>query len=184
MKASKVKIWLLRATWAVRHRSMKETQILNLLRYESCFYCITISDSKPLELVSPMCEHVELESSVSQNAESKEVLGGLNMFVGTKCSKERQNCPIHAIKARRGVEVQLHSFSTSTLDRGEWSMSYSSRFTLNIHWIGGLVDTRTGLNVYGAEKISSNRIWTLTRPARSLITIQTTLPRALKCVAN
>jgi len=40
MKASKVKIWLLRATWAVRHRSVKKIQILNLLRYESCFIAL------------------------------------------------------------------------------------------------------------------------------------------------
>ena len=80
-----------------------------------------------------MCEHVELECSVSQKAESKGVLGGLNIYDGTEVKQERNNCPIHAIKARRGAEVLLHSFSTSALDGGEWSTSYCGRFTLNIH---------------------------------------------------
>lgn len=31
--------------------------------------------------------------------------------------------PVHAMKAFKGVEVQLHPFLTSTLDGGEWSAS-------------------------------------------------------------
>jgi hypothetical protein len=49
------------------------------------------------------------------------------------------------------VEVQLHAFLTSALDRGEWSASRLGRFTareraLNTHWMGGWVVLRTGLD--------------------------------------
>jgi hypothetical protein len=36
---------------------------------------------------------------------------------------------VHAIKAYRGGEVQLHSFLPSVLDGSEWSASRCSRFT-------------------------------------------------------
>jgi hypothetical protein len=48
------------------------------------------------------------------------------------------------------VDVYIHIFFTSALAGGEWSASRPSRFTpgeraSGNHWIGGLVDPRTGL---------------------------------------
>jgi hypothetical protein len=36
--------------------------------------------------------------------------------------------PVHAMKAYRVVEIELHSL-TSSLDRGEWSASHPGHFT-------------------------------------------------------
>jgi hypothetical protein len=58
------------------------------------------------------------------------------------------------------VEVKLHSFLTLALDGGEWLASLSSRFTpeeraLCIQLIGGWVDPRAGLGVFGEDEIFS-----------------------------
>jgi hypothetical protein len=47
-----------------------------------------------------------------------------------------------------GVDVQIQDphFLDSTLAGGEWSASRSGRFTPAIHWIGGWVDPRAGLD--------------------------------------
>jgi hypothetical protein len=50
----------------------------------------------------------------------------------------------------RGVEVQLHTFLISVLDRGEWLASCPGLFTPRerapgTHWIGGWVDPKAGL---------------------------------------
>jgi hypothetical protein len=41
--------------------------------------------------------------------------------------------PTHVMKAYAGVQVQLHSFLTSTLDVDEWSASCAGRFTPGAH---------------------------------------------------
>jgi len=56
----------------------------------------------------------------------------------------------HAMNTHVGVEVQLHAFSTSALDGGEWSASFSSCFTpresnSGTHWIEGWVGPRFNL---------------------------------------
>ena len=35
--------------------------------------------------------------------------------------------PLHAIKVYEGMEILLHQFLTSALDRGKWSASYPGR---------------------------------------------------------
>jgi hypothetical protein len=55
------------------------------------------------------------------------------------------------MKAYGGVDVQIHIFLTSALAGVEWSASRPGRFTLgktapDIHWIGGWVGPRAGLD--------------------------------------
>jgi len=42
---------------------------------------------------------------------------------------EGKGVPAHDIKTYAAVEVQLHSFTTSALDGGQWSASHRGRFT-------------------------------------------------------
>jgi hypothetical protein len=55
------------------------------------------------------------------------------------------------MKAYGGVDIQIHIFLTSTLVGDEWPASCTGRFTPgerdpDIHWIGGWVDPRAGLD--------------------------------------
>jgi hypothetical protein len=55
------------------------------------------------------------------------------------------------MKAYGGVDVQINVFLTSALVGGEWSVSRPGRFTPEerapgIHWIGGWVGSRAGLD--------------------------------------
>jgi hypothetical protein len=56
----------------------------------------------------------------------------------------RQNCPCACLSSTPlshwGMEIQLHAFLTSVLDRGEWTKSPDT------HCIGGWVDPRIGLD--------------------------------------
>jgi hypothetical protein len=57
----------------------------------------------------------------------------------------------YAMKAYRGVDVEIHIFLSSALAGGEWSASRLCRFTPEertpgTHWIGGWVDPRVGLD--------------------------------------
>jgi hypothetical protein len=66
--------------------------------------------------------------------------------------------PFHAMKGYRGVEVQLHSFSTLALDEGQLSTSCSGRFTpernAGTHLTGDWVSSRASLDVLEKRKIS------------------------------
>jgi len=75
-----------------------------------------------------------------------------------------------------GVVVQLHTFLTSALDGGEWSVKCSGTFTLmerapGIHWLEGWVgptaalDTMARRNKYPSYCRESNS----SHPTRSLI---------------
>jgi hypothetical protein len=62
------------------------------------------------------------------------------------------------MKTYGGVDVYIHIFLTSALVGGEWSASRSVRLTNGertpgIHWIGGWVDPRTGLNDVEKRKL-------------------------------
>jgi hypothetical protein len=50
------------------------------------------------------------------------------------------------MRAYGGVDVYIHVFLTSALAGGEWPASRPGRFIPNIHWIGGWVDPRAGLD--------------------------------------
>jgi hypothetical protein len=84
------------------------------------------------------------------------------------------------------VEVQLRSFSASTLDGGEWLAPCLGRFipgerAPDTHWIGGWVDLRVGLDAVVGKKISSPcGEWNSDHPARSLVTPLTDLSRLLR----
>jgi hypothetical protein len=61
------------------------------------------------------------------------------------------------MKTYGGVDVEIHVFFTSALFGGEWSASQPGRFTSGerapvIHWIGGWVGSRTGLDVVEERK--------------------------------
>jgi hypothetical protein len=63
------------------------------------------------------------------------------------------------MKTYGGVEIQLHPFSTSALDGGEWSASRPCRFTQDelapgTHWIGGWLGPRTGLEAMEKKEIT------------------------------
>jgi hypothetical protein len=64
------------------------------------------------------------------------------------------------VKGVFGVEIQLHTFLTSALDRGERSVSGTCRVTPResapgVHWIGGWVGPRTGVDAVVKRKIPS-----------------------------
>jgi hypothetical protein len=65
------------------------------------------------------------------------------------------------MKAKVGMDVQIHIFLTSALVGGEWSASRPGRFTTgerapSTHWIGGWVGPRVGLDrLDGVEKNNS-----------------------------
>jgi hypothetical protein len=72
--------------------------------------------------------------------------------------------------------MQLHTFLTSALEGGEWPASGAGRF---IYWIVGWLGSRTDLDAVLKGKIISLpcRKTNPIRPARSLVTIMTELPR-------
>jgi hypothetical protein len=58
------------------------------------------------------------------------------------------------------MEVQLHAFLTSVLNGNKWLVSRPVCFTrrkraLDIHWMGGWVCPRAGLDVMAKRKVSS-----------------------------
>jgi hypothetical protein len=79
----------------------------------------------------------------------------------------------------------FHVLLTSALDGGEWWASRTGRFTpreraAGIHWIGGWVGSRAGMDTMTKRKKSHHcprRELNPSRPARSLVTILTELPQ-------
>jgi hypothetical protein len=77
------------------------------------------------------------------------------------------------MKAHGGVDVWVRVFLTLAVVGGEWSVSLPDRITLGervpiIHWIGGCMGPRTGLDDVEIRKIlSPPGLRTLGRPARS-----------------
>jgi hypothetical protein len=79
------------------------------------------------------------------------------------------------MKAFMGVDVYIHIFLTSALVGGELSVSRPGRFTPGerapgVHWIGGWVGPRTGLDDVETRKFltpSGVELRPLSRPARS-----------------
>jgi hypothetical protein len=79
------------------------------------------------------------------------------------------------MKEYGGVDLYIHIFLTSALVGGEWSASRPCCFTprertLGIHWIGGWVCPRAGLDDMEKRKcltLSGLELRPLSRPARS-----------------
>ena len=100
--------------------------------------------------------------------------------------KVNQVVSVHDKKAWRGGEGELHS--TSALDEGEWSAYRLDRLTPryvnpSIHYLGGWVDPRTGMDNSEMRKIpftcwESKHDSSVVQPA-AFITIRT--PRFLHC---
>jgi hypothetical protein len=53
------------------------------------------------------------------------------------------------------VDVQIHFFLASAIGGGECSDSRPGRFTPGIHWIGGWVDPRAGVDDFEKRKFST-----------------------------
>jgi hypothetical protein len=72
--------------------------------------------------------------------------------------------------------MKLHTYLTSVLDGGEWSASRPGRFTPRerapgLHWIGGLVGPRAGLETVSKREIpnpSGNRTQIIRSPKTKL----------------
>jgi hypothetical protein len=63
----------------------------------------------------------------------------------------------HHVMGYEGVKVKFHSFFTLALDGGEWSASRTicsipRERAHGIHWTGGSVDTRGGLDAVTKRK--------------------------------
>jgi hypothetical protein len=79
------------------------------------------------------------------------------------------------MKAYGGVDVYSHIFLTLALAEGEWPSSHPGHFTSGerapgIHWIGGWVDPRAGLDDVKKRKFSNLtglKLRPLGNPARS-----------------
>jgi hypothetical protein len=74
------------------------------------------------------------------------------------------------MKTYRGVDVQIHVFLTSALAGGKWSASRPSLFNPGIHWIGGWVGPRAGLDDVEKRKsftLPGLELQPFGRPARS-----------------
>jgi hypothetical protein len=79
------------------------------------------------------------------------------------------------MKTYGGVDVHTHVFLTSALVGGEWSDSHPGRFTPGerapgTHWIGGWVNSRTGMDDVEKRKLLTLpglELRPLGRPARN-----------------
>jgi hypothetical protein len=74
------------------------------------------------------------------------------------------------MKAYGGVDLQIHIFLTSALIGGEWSASRPCRCTPGTHCIGGLMDSRAGLDDLEKRKfltLQGLELRPFSRPARS-----------------
>jgi hypothetical protein len=74
------------------------------------------------------------------------------------------------MKAYGGVDVYIHIFLTLALAGGEWSASRPGERAPGIHWIGGWVDPRAGMNDVEKRKfltLQGLELRPLGRPARS-----------------
>jgi hypothetical protein len=79
------------------------------------------------------------------------------------------------MKVYGGVDIYIHIFLTSALLRGEWSASYTGRFTPGerapgTHWIEGWMCPRTGRDYVEKRKflpLPGLKLLPLGRPVRS-----------------
>jgi hypothetical protein len=70
------------------------------------------------------------------------------------------------MKTYRGMDAWLHIFLTLTLDGVEWSASRPRERAPSIHWIGGRVGPRVGLDDVERRKILHCRESNPSPPAR------------------
>ena len=87
------------------------------------------------------------------------------------------------------AEAQIHSFLTAELNEGEWSTSRPGLFTLGkkrpVPFYKKLVGPQSRSRRSREEEIlACTRSRTPCRPARSLVPIQTTLPRLQNAYAD
>jgi hypothetical protein len=93
------------------------------------------------------------------------------------------------MKAYGGVNVESHIFLTSALVGDEWSDSCPGRFTPGvrapgIHWIGGWLDPRAGLDDVEKRKfltLPGLELQPLGRPARSPSLYRLSYPGSCSC---
>jgi hypothetical protein len=67
-----------------------------------------------------------------------------------------QTCEVNCQETvwHEGVEIQLHTFLTLTLDGGEWSSSFLGHLTSRKDWIGDWMDIVASLNADGRESVA------------------------------
>lgn len=109
----------------------------------------------------PASSNAEVANGLNYNTASlpcphKYVMGWPS-HTGLQTKSLKMKISMHIMKAFCWVEVWIHSFLTSTLREGEWSVSLRGHLTLG-WWagcnrcMGDAVDTRTGWRLWRREK--------------------------------
>ena len=117
-----------------------------------------------------MTRTVELTTTVMKVLQHTWKLQQLCVFCNSlriwlKCDGVKAIVLVHTVKAREGVEVQLHLFLTSTLPGGEWTLHKAP----NTHWKGDWVDPWASVDTLISCQLSIETQF-LSQPAHSLAT--------------
>jgi hypothetical protein len=117
---------------------------------------------QPRISTSSKSEYFELRKTPTISRVSSCNCTGISVAETSQFNKVKAKAvPLHATKALGGKEYSSYSFSSSTLDGGEWSASRPGRALdpgkgpPGTHWTGGWAGPRAGLDTEARGKILS-----------------------------